>query len=137
MQNKVKENQSQELRVEDFFDIDSLSKEDILSMAIDLRTRIPSSELDSDIMQTKENQMETNDTEEIRGPRCFICGHPVICGCDFSAEEYGCDPNEYDDSAIVSTWHCSYCGRSYEMFDPSIEEKELYQEYWNRENKDT
>lgn len=55
-------------------------------------------------------------------PLCFRCGG-VLCW-DSSA------PRSDDENAITDWYHCLKCGTSYEITEPSEEEKEDYKEFW-------
>ena len=47
---------------------------------------------------------------------CWYCGHPMIWGSDFDAEDYG-----HEGPGIVSTFSCSHCKATAEL---TILEKE-------------
>lgn len=57
--------------------------------------------------------------DEFYKPTCFICGHPMIWDCDNPVDEICGNSEDYDDGAIVSTWHCSFCGRDNEYWGES------------------
>lgn len=61
---------------------------------------------------------------------CFTFGTPLIWDSDANANEVS---SEYDDDdfATIQYYHCPKCGRSYEVVEPTHEEKEKdYKEYW-------
>lgn len=61
---------------------------------------------------------------------CYFCGGDLIWDSDSNANEIG---TNYDDTdpATVSFYTCSKCGRSYEIYEPSMEEKRVdYNDFW-------
>ena len=64
------------------------------------------------------------------GMKCLICGGDLCWENDFDAPDVR--DVEEDDGGIVSYYHCTKCGREYEISDPVKEERETtYKEYWN------
>ena len=61
----------------------------------------------------------------------------IFCGGDLSwdSEENASDISPHydgDDEAIVHFIHCRKCGRYYEIYDPTKDEREGdYKDYWN------
>lgn len=45
--------------------------------------------------------------------KCIYCGHELILGADFDAEDY-----MYDRPGIVQTFSCPKCGAEYTVFYP-------------------
>ena len=69
-------------------------------------------------------------------PKCFVCGTELVfqdsemCEVATRSEAY-----KDDDEAIMNYYLCPCCGRSYEVYDPSREEKEGdYKAYWDNNN---
>ena len=61
---------------------------------------------------------------------CFYCGHDLCWENDFDAQDIYSEYEE-DEGAIVSMYHCTHCGRMYEVVDPTKNEKEVnYSKYW-------
>lgn len=64
-------------------------------------------------------------------PKCFFCDSELIWNSDCNASDlYG----DYDDNdtATIEFFTCPKCGRSYEVCDPTEEERRRdYNEYWN------
>ena len=59
----------------------------------------------------------------------FYCGADIVWDSDSNIVE----EEELDDAGVVSYYHCTRCGRSYEISDPFISEKEtIYRNYWNQ-----
>ena len=64
-------------------------------------------------------------------PRCHFCGNELILDDSQMCADVNVD-YEGDEEAMVHFSHCPKCGRSYEIFDPTKEEREkYYDEYWN------
>ena len=64
-------------------------------------------------------------------PRCHFCGNELILDDSQMCSDVNVD-YEGDEEAMVHFSHCPKCGRSYEIFDPTKEEREkYYDEYWN------
>ena len=64
-------------------------------------------------------------------PRCHFCGNELILDDSQMCSDLNVD-YEGDEEAMVHFSHCPKCGRSYEIFDPTKEEREkYYDEYWN------
>ena len=64
-------------------------------------------------------------------PRCHLCGNELILDDSQMCSDLNVD-YEGDEEAMVHFSHCPKCGRSYEIFDPTKEEREkYYDEYWN------
>lgn len=63
--------------------------------------------------------------------KCFYCGGDIIWNSDIDdLDENG----EY--GRIISLYTCRFCGREYEVYEPSEEDKKLsYNKYWNVENE--
>ena len=57
--------------------------------------------------------------------RCFHCGTPVIWDSDTESP--------VDDETTLSYYHCPKCGYSYEVAEPSEQEKkEDYKDFWEK-----
>ena len=56
-------------------------------------------------------------------PRCHFCGNELILDDSQMCADVNVD-YEGDEEAMVHFSHCSKCGRSYEIFDPTKEERE-------------
>lgn len=66
--------------------------------------------------------------------KCPLCGGELAWHSDQNAADVS-DEYEGDESAIVSYYTCSRCGRDFEIFDPTKEERENeYRGYWNNES---
>lgn len=64
------------------------------------------------------------------GLKCMICGHDLIWDSDANAGDSYADYEE-DEDAVISFFHCSHCGRSYDVIDPIKSEREgIYSSYW-------
>ena len=64
-------------------------------------------------------------------PRCHFCGNELILDDSQMCSDVNVD-YEGDKEAMVHFSHCPKCGRSYEIFGPTKEEREkYYDEYWN------
>ena len=64
-------------------------------------------------------------------PKCMFCGSVLIQDDSQMCADVNVD-YEDDEEAMVHFSHCPKCGRSYEIFDPTKEEREkYYDEYWN------
>lgn len=64
-------------------------------------------------------------------PRCHFCGNELILDDSQMCSDLNVD-YEGDEEAMVHFSHYPKCGRSYEIFDPTKEEREkYYDEYWN------
>ena len=64
-------------------------------------------------------------------PRCHFCGNELILDNSQMCSDVNVD-YEGDEEAMVHFSHQPKCGRSYEIFDPTKEEREkYYDEYWN------
>lgn len=61
---------------------------------------------------------------------CFFCGGALT----WDSTEMACDvSSDYDDTdfATVELYHCSKCGRDYEIFEPNEEQREKeYRDFW-------
>lgn len=70
--------------------------------------------------------------EESTKKRCYFCGHELVWNNDFDLSDISGD--EEDDTGIVSYYTCPHCGRTYEISDPCIGERENeYKSYWNHD----
>lgn len=64
--------------------------------------------------------------------KCIFCGHELVWQNDFDLEDVS-SVAEKDDGGIASYYDCPHCGRSYEICDPTKEERENeYKEYWQK-----
>lgn len=62
--------------------------------------------------------------------KCPLCGGDLCWDSDAQANDIFIEYVD-DDEAILSYYHCMKCGRSYEIVDPTREEKETsYKDYW-------
>ena len=61
-------------------------------------------------------------------PRCIYCGQPLAWdSSDQASDLYA----EYDEDATIDYWHCTHCGRDYEIVEPTLEERTTnYKDYW-------
>ena len=68
-------------------------------------------------------------TEHSDGYRCLVCSSLLCWDNDYDLGDV--TGTEDDGGGIMTTWHCPHCGRTYEIYDPSKEEKESqYSDYW-------
>ena len=66
--------------------------------------------------------------------KCPYCGGKMMWGSDANASDI-CEEYEENDTAVVSYYICSRCGRDYEIFDPKeSDRKGEYKNYWCGEN---
>lgn len=64
------------------------------------------------------------------GHKCYFCGGELIWDSDANAGDFLSEFDD-DDDAVVQFYHCSKCGRSYEIVDPVKSERETtYLDYW-------
>ena len=62
--------------------------------------------------------------------KCIFCGGDLCWDSDEKENDMFVEYGD-DDEAILSYYHCMKCGRSYEIADPTKEEKETeYKDYW-------
>lgn len=62
--------------------------------------------------------------------KCFFCGGDVNWESDANASDVS-DMYDEDDTATVSYYSCSRCGRSYEIIEPPKSEREtFFNDYW-------
>lgn len=60
--------------------------------------------------------------------KCFFCGSELCWNSDANANDLW---DGYSDEACMHFYTCPRCGRSYEVVEPDLEEKNLnYKEYW-------
>ena len=66
---------------------------------------------------------------------CPFCGGALVWGYDCQANEISDLYSEYD-AAVASYYDCQTCGRSYEIIEPTKEERETtFQKYWYGNDK--
>lgn len=62
--------------------------------------------------------------------KCLFCGGVLSWESDANANELSCEYAE-DDTAAVSYYTCQKCGRSYEIIEPTEDERnKYYKDYW-------
>lgn len=72
---------------------------------------------------------------EKEGLKCLFCGGDLCWESDSNANDTYAEFSE-SDSAIVSYFHCTKCGRTYEICEPTEDERNsTYNEYWNNNRK--
>lgn len=68
--------------------------------------------------------------------RCFYCCGDIIWNNDFDESDVIGHDTSGDSGRIVSYFTCSVCGREYEVFEPSDEDKlSQYSKYWDFGNQ--
>ena len=64
---------------------------------------------------------------------CIFCGGVLAWGNDENASDV-CDDYPTDDFAIMSSYTCMNCGRTYEIFEPTEEDKRTtYKDFWSND----
>ena len=67
--------------------------------------------------------------------KCPFCDGDLIWSSDANASDVS-DEYQEEDTAVVSYYLCSCCGRDYEIFEPNKEAREgQYKDYWNSKTK--
>ena len=63
--------------------------------------------------------------------KCPFCNGNLIWSSDSNASDV-CDEYDESDTAVVSYYLCSKCGRDYEVFEPKESDRMgEYKDYWN------